>query len=445
MHQAGRPESAKGAGQLAGTLDLGAPVLPSDRPTATFVVDGQPFCFAGTNNYYLTYKSRRMIDDVLEATNRMGLKVVRIWANIDRGSLDGSVKSVDGAGDKDGVYFQYWDVATQRPAYNDGASGLQHLDYVIAAAARLGLKVMLVLTNNWREFGGMDQYVAWFGLTQHHAFYTDPRARAAYRRWAAHLALRRNSIGGVLYRDDPAIFGWELANEPRCWNGGDFDDRSQCSSKALVSWAEEMSGAIKSVDPNHLVSIGDEGFFAQGTEWGYDGSDGVDHEALLGLSHVDFGTFHLYPDTWQRSLSWSRQWIEDHIAAARRAGKPTMLEEYGVATGQDGVASAIDAGRRTDAFRGWHEVIQKRGGNAALFWMLAGHDDSNGEYPDYDHFAIYEKDGVASALRAFAWSMTTSARACALYRSLVPADGVARTPFVTTAPPPSSTGALVER
>jgi mannan endo-1,4-beta-mannosidase len=445
VHQTGGADSAGDLRERVWAPELQPPVSPSDRPMATFVLDGRPFCFAGTNNYYLTYKSRRMADDVLQATKRMGLKVVRIWANIDRGSLDGSVRSVDGSGDKDGVYFQYWDVAAKRPAYNDGASGLQRLDYVLDAAGKLGLKVMLVLTNNWKEFGGMDQYVVWFGLTRHHAFYTDARARTAYKAWAAHLAMRRNSISGVLYRDDPTIFGWELANEPRCCNGGDFDDRSECGTDTLVTWAEEMSGAIKSLDPNHLVSIGDEGFFAQGTGWGYDGADGVDHEALLGLSHVDFGTFHLYPDTWERSLTWSRQWIEDHIASARRAGKPTMLEEYGVVTDRGASAGEVALERRAAAFRGWHEVILKRGGNAALFWMLAGSDDSNAAYPDYDHFAIYEKDTVSSALRAFASTMATNARACSLYRSLVPAGLMPRSPFVTTAPLPDSARTQVAR
>ena len=38
-------------------------------------------------------------------------------------SLDGSVPSIDGDGTKEGVYFQYWDTKTNKPAYNDGPDG----------------------------------------------------------------------------------------------------------------------------------------------------------------------------------------------------------------------------------------------------------------------------------------------------------------------------------
>jgi mannan endo-1,4-beta-mannosidase len=38
---------------------------------------------------------------------------------------------------------------------------LAKLDYVLYKAKQLGIRVMLCLTNNWKDFGGMDQYVSW--------------------------------------------------------------------------------------------------------------------------------------------------------------------------------------------------------------------------------------------------------------------------------------------
>jgi mannan endo-1,4-beta-mannosidase len=418
-----------------------APIEETDQPVASFLLNGEPFCFAGTNNYYPIFASHKMVDDLLETTKRLDLKVIRIWAYLDIGSHDLTAPKVDpnseADGAKGGVYFQFWDPIQKRPAYNDGATGIEHLDYVLDKARKLDLKVMLVLTNNWKDFGGMDQYVVWYGLHEHHQFYTDPQVTKGYKDWVAHLVHRKNSVSGAQYRDDPTIFGWELANEPRCANGGQFDHRSGCTTQMIVHWADEMSAFIKSIDPNHLVSVGDEGFFANGNGFGYDGSDGVDHEGLLALQHVDFGTYHLYPDSWGQRLSWSSQWIEDHIQAARRAGKPTMLEEYGVIARRDATGRIIEADRRSKAYPRWHDLIEKRGGNAALFWMLAAFDDEHGKYPDYDHFALYADDPMMSLITTFASKMATDSQACRLYRKLAPSGAAAKSPFVTVSSPPN--------
>lgn len=417
------------------------PVVETDRPSAVFALDGEPFCFAGSNNYYLTYKSHKMVDDVLDTAKRMGLRVMRLWGYLDRGSLDRTTRDVDGPGEKEGVYFQYWDAHEQRPAYNDGVTGLEHLDYVLDAARKRGLKLIVVLTNNWRDFGGMDQYLVWYRRTEHHQFYTDPVVVHAYKDWVAHVIGRKNSITGMPYRDDPTIFAWELANEPRCTNSGEFDHPADCKPSMLDQWVDDLSSYIKSLDPNHLVAAGDEGFFAGGDSSGYDGSEGVDHAALLALNHIDFGTFHLYPESWGHRTSWASQWIEDHIAAARVAGKPTLLEEYGIVAHRDAQGVVTDDSRRRRAYDRWHDVILKRGGNAALFWMLAGLDDepdgTQGMYPDYDHFGVYSTDAVAVQVKAFAAMMLTGARACLLYRQLVPSGRLPKSPFVSVSPPPS--------
>lgn len=424
------------------------PVVDTDRASAVFTLNGEPFCFAGSNNYYLIYKSHKMVDDVFETAESMGLKVLRFWGYLDRGSLDGTVRSVDGEGAKNGVYFQYWDPQTQRPAYNDGESGLQHLDYVLDAARKHDIKVIVVFTNNWKDFGGMDQYLVWYGRTEHQQFYTDPVIVHAYKDWIAHVIGRKNSITGVPYRDDPAIFAWELANEPRCTNSGEFDHAADCSPPLLNRWVDDVSAYIKSLDSNHLVAVGDEGFFAGGDSAGYDGSEGVDHAAFLASKHIDFGTFHLYPESWGHRTSWASQWIEDHISAAQAAGKPTLLEEYGIIARRDSQGAVTDDSRRRRAYQRWHEVVAKRGGNAALFWMLAGLDDEpdaiHGMYPDYDHFIMYSTDAAAQQVKAFAGTMAVDARACSLYRKLAAPGSIPKSPFVSVAPPPAARPPVAE-
>jgi mannan endo-1,4-beta-mannosidase len=438
---AGPAAAPTGAGKPSSAKDES--VAEVETPGASFVLDGEPFCFVGTNNYYLSFKPHEMVDDVLQASKALGLKVVRIWANIDKGSLDGSVPSVDGPGDKEGVYFQYWDPVAKRPVYNDGATGLEHLDYVLDRAKKLDLKLMLVLTNNWREFGGMDQYLTWYGQKQHHLFYTDPKVIRAYKDWAAHLVHRKNTLTGVVYRDDPTIFGWELANEPRCINFKDFDVRSGWTTATLTGWADDVSNYLHSIDPKHIVSVGDEGMMKKGGGFGYDGSDGADHEALLALKGIDFGTFHLYPDSWGQSVRWGSQWIDDHLAAARAAGKPTLLEEYGIiATRKGDTGPVVESERRDRAYPRWHEIMNKRGGNAALFWMLAGVDAKGNKYPDYDHFTLYGDDPMSQTMKAFGADLATKGAACRLFRKYAPAGGLPKSPFVTTSPPPGRPQAM---
>ncbi|MEI9948600.1 MAG: cellulase family glycosylhydrolase [Pseudomonadota bacterium] len=162
-----------------------------------------------------------------------------------------------------------------------------------------------------------------------------PRVRQAYKAWLWHLSMRVNGLTNRVYRDDPTIFAWELANEPRGTTG--------TPSRVLTQWASEMSSYLKSIDQNHLVAVGDEGFLdGESEHWTYHANNGVDHRALTALPSIDYGTFHMYPDTWGTGFGWSERWIDDHLSVARRLGKPTVLEEYGLKVTRDSLGRVSD-------------------------------------------------------------------------------------------------------
>jgi len=355
----------------------------------SFVLDGQPYRFGGTNNYYLHYKSPKMVQDVFDDAAAMNLGVVRAWTMIDRGSLDGSVPNVDGVGHKDGYYMQYWDTEAGQPAVNDTETGLVQLDKMLAAAEEADVRVIMTLTNNWREFGGMDQYVRWAGGQHHDEFYADPQIREWYRNWAATLVNRTNTVTGEKYSEDPNIFSWELANEPRCSNGN-LGSSGTCTTETILDWAGEMSAYIKSLDPNHMVSVGDEGFLAwdDASDWAYNANEGVDHEALTSLPNVDFGTFHLYPNHWGKSAEWGTKWINDHMTAAAGYGKPVVLEEFGYQ----------DQGQRDAIYQEWGQAVREGGGDGWNFWILTGIQDDDSDYPDYDGFRVMNPSSTATVL-----------------------------------------------
>lgn len=433
-----------GAIACAAALSLGCLKTPDryaqstldvkQNPPANFVVDGKPLCFAGSNNYYPIFKPKPVVDDLFDAARELNLKVMRVWGMLDIGSLDGSVPHVDGEGHKQNVYFQYWDPAQKRPAYNDGENGLQRLDYVLAAAAKNDVKVIVVLINNWRAFGGIDQYLTWYGRDKHHEFFTAPELKQAYRDWVKHVISRKNTVNGRAYREDPTVFAWELANEPRCKGGNAFDTNTGWDKTTVTSWAGEMSEYIKSLDPNHLVSVGDEGFLdGGGDHWAYKANDGVDHAALTGLPHIDFGTFHLYPEDWSTPEKFGEQWIVDHLKVARELGKPTILEEYGIKVGRtQGNRGEINQGwdERRTTYQRWNDITLKRGGNAALPWMLAGIDEDQGLYPDYDRFVFYRSDATGKLIADYAKAFQ-NAPACQVQT----ASSAPASPFVSVTRP----------
>ena len=97
----------------------------------------------------------------------------------------------------------------------------------------------------------------------------------------------------------------------------------------LTEWVETMSAHIKSIDPNHLVGAGDEGFYAlgeAGEHWTEQGGDGVDTVAFASAPSIDVLSAHLYPEDWGTDADWGTEWITRHIADAKAIGKPVAGE-----------------------------------------------------------------------------------------------------------------------
>ena len=51
------------------------------------------------------------------------------------------------------------------------------MDWLLSEARRHGMRLLLTLTNGDTGFGGMEQYVSWFGGTTITDFYTKPSVR----------------------------------------------------------------------------------------------------------------------------------------------------------------------------------------------------------------------------------------------------------------------------
>ncbi|KAF2163063.1 glycoside hydrolase family 5 protein [Zasmidium cellare ATCC 36951] len=294
-----------------------------DTQGTHFALSGKPMFFAGSNAYYFPFANNQSdVELGLRAAKKAGLNVFRTWGFNDKNATynpDGLPQyGAEGAGATD-VVFQTW---------QNGKSTIkiEAFDKVVNAAAATDIKLIVALTNNWADYGGMDVYIVNLGGTYHDDFYKMTAIKNAYKRYVRTFVER--------YRSSTAIMAWELGNELRC---GATDGRNLprspngCTPETLTGWVDEMSTFIKSIDPFHLVTVGGEGQFndPSSPDSFYNGSDGDDFAAQIALPNVDFGTFHTYPDWWSKTVQWANQWIIDHANAAKKAGKPVLHEEYG--------------------------------------------------------------------------------------------------------------------
>jgi mannan endo-1,4-beta-mannosidase len=373
---------AGGAAATAATVATGLVAEPAAaRPRSDFVtvsgggfrLGGRPFRFGGTNTYYLHQKSHYMIDNALGDAAAMGLRVVRAEA-----FADGTARA---------------EKPLQPAPYRYDEAAFDSLDYAVYRAGQLGLRLVLVLVNNWPDYGGMAQYVSWFlglpddsytTMVNHDRFYDTPAIQDCYRAYVRHVMGRVNRYTGLRYTDDPTVMTWQLANEPR--------SRSDKTGERLLGWVRDTSGYVRRLAPHQLVAVGDEGFYGDpaATDYPYSTYEGDRWKDFVALDTVDYGTVHLYPQSWGHAadpVAWGTTWITDHLADGRAAGKPVVLEEYGL--GINAAQGIPDAAARDAGYRAWTDAVLANGGAGDQFWLLTSRVDDGSFYPDYDGLRVY--------------------------------------------------------
>lgn len=232
--------------------------------------------------------------------------------------------------------------------YNDTI--LRGLDYFIAELEKRGMKAVIYLNNAWEWSGGYSAYLEWAGhgkavipsvdgwpayMDYVKQFVQSDSAKALAANHVRNIVTRTNSVTGRPYTESTAIMSWQIANEPRAFG--------EDNKEAFAEWIGETARLIKSLDPNHLVSVGSEG--SHGCE-----EDIELWTRLHSFPEVDYGTIHIWPYNW----SWiSESTVTDSVATACRntdtyidahyarlspMGKPIVIEEFGYP--RDGMATA---------------------------------------------------------------------------------------------------------
>ncbi|RLN74246.1 hypothetical protein BBO99_00009027, partial [Phytophthora kernoviae] len=236
-----------------------------------FQVDGKPFYVFGTNAYWaseITW-SEANLNTIFTTMAKNDLTVCRLWGFADLNATGNAPYN---------IVYQLWE--NGKATVNTGDNGLGYFDLVVAAAKAAGVKLVVPFVNNWSDYGGIDVYVKQLGGTYHDDFYTDEKIKAVYKNFVKTFVNR--------YADEETIMAWQLCNECRCAGSGDIKDSGKCTTTTLTDWITEMSSYIKTLDSNHLVASGSEGFMnTDKSVYLYSGPSGVDFDANLAIDSID--------------------------------------------------------------------------------------------------------------------------------------------------------------
>lgn len=320
-----------------------------------FNIDGVTKYYAGTNSYWIPFLTNdNDVDVIMGHLATSGQKILRVWGFND-------VTSIPSSGT---VYFQAFSGSSV--TINTGANGLQRLDAVVKAAEKHNIKLIINFVNNWTDYGGMAAYFSACGVSSNEQWYKAAKCQNMYQAYIKAVMGR--------YRNSNAVFAWELANEPRC---------KSCQTSVLTDWIRKTSDYIRSLDSDHMITVGDEGFGLAGDgSYPYQFSEGVDWAANLALPNISFGTFHLYPGSWGVSNAWGNGWIEAHAKICAQLKKPCLFEEYGVSQAADHCPVESEWQRTSLG-------LKDAGMAGDLFWQLGDVIPSSGQQTHNDGHTIY--------------------------------------------------------
>ena len=297
-----------------------------------FVRDGKPYYYVGTNFWYGAILgsegqggNRERLCQELDDLKAMGIDNLRILVGSD--------------GER-GVTTKVEPTLQVAPGvYNDTI--FAGLDYLLMEMGKRQMVAVLYLNNSWEWSGGYGFYLEhagagvaprpneagyWPFMQFVSKFASNKRAHELFYQYVRDVIGRTNRYTGKRYSEDPAIMSWQIGNEPRAF--------SNEAKQPFAKWLAEASALIRSLDPNHLISIGSEG------KWGCEEDMGL-YEQICSDANIDYMNIHLWPYNWswvhQRTLrkelpnacTNTKEYIDEHLVLSAKLRKPLVLEEFG--------------------------------------------------------------------------------------------------------------------
>jgi mannan endo-1,4-beta-mannosidase len=165
---------------------------------------------------------------------------------------------------------------------------------------------------------------------------------------------------------------WELCNEPRGLN----------NVTAYLKWIDNTSSFIRSLDNNHLITVGSEGFTP------YKDYAGTPFLETHSFKNIDYTTAHVWIQNWgwynpekhKETYSIAKanaiNYINEHIEIAKQLNKPFVLEEFGIMKDNGSYEANATSKNRDDFYEFIFETIYnyaKENKAAGInFWAWSG-------------------------------------------------------------------------
>lgn len=284
----------------------------------------------------------RYLDSMFSYLNSRGVNAVRFWA------------------------FQ---------RFTDGGNDFSSIDRLISYARRYNVRLIPVLENQWSDctFGGY-KFNSWYsgGYLSPYGDYS-----LSYRNYVEKIVTR--------YRDEPTILMWQLMNEAESKATDGRED-----PVSLYNFATNMSQFIKSIDMNHLVSLGTIGTGQPGTE-------NENFYNLHNIGTIDVVEAHDYGHDREAFPSEPYNSIAVDLNTAQGLDKPFFIGEAGI---KSNCGSCFSESERASLFDSKISALFENGGVGYLIWQWDnGEGNSGTSCRGFDDYCFTEGDPLLNVIQ----------------------------------------------
>ncbi len=194
-------------------------------------------------------------------------------------------------------------------------------DQSLQVAQSKGLKVIATLADQWSYEGPAFKDYNWYNTGYKTQTFSGSASGVAYNENVPYRQYVQDVVSR--YKNNPTIAAWELVNEAENFNDSTETTCQSNAATVMANFASDVGGLIKSIDSNHLVSLGMAGSGSCGT-------NGSDYQTVVAVPQLDLCSFHDYEGATNASAFNSGNGLNTRIPQCAAVNKPIYIGEVGI-------------------------------------------------------------------------------------------------------------------